>query len=191
MVETMTEGELMQMATAERLEVIRKHGLPVVKCEDFGYLSDYEERLKKFFDTKIPVVIDLLKIEGISISDSTAKILVRLHTPGYELKMKCPFGGLSLLAESDEFGVKSLHNEYRRSVKMMAGKGFIFKTNFKDDWRNGHLNAASFADGGKESRFAYCIGILEDIVAGITDLTERQEFVDRVFNDRMKKALTK
>jgi len=78
---------------------------------------------------------------------------------------------------------------YRRNVKVMAGKGFNFTSNFRDDWRDRDLTAQSLADGGKEARFAHYKNILEELVDGITDPVEQSEFLERAFNDNMRKSL--
>lgn len=169
--------------------LIRGHGFAVMRLQDFDHLSDYRERFDKYYEAKLPVVKAMLEKEGFLVSDLTARILCNF--PGPLIERRCQFSGLSALAEDDAFGVKCLHHEYRRNVKIMAGKGFNFSSNFRDDWRDRDMTAESFADGGKEGRFAHYKNMLEELVNGITDSAERAEFVERFFNDAMRKSLNK
>lgn len=168
---------------------LRKHGLPVTRIEDFDHLSDHRQRSRMYAEARWPVVKTMLGKEGLTVSDLASQILGNF--PGPSMRRQCPFGGLSALVEDDAFGVKCLHNEYRRNVKIMAGRGFIYSSNFRDDWRDRDITAESFADGGKEGRFAHYINILDELVDGITDPGEKAEFVERVFNHAMRKSLNK
>lgn len=169
--------------------ILRKHALTVIRLEDFDHLSDFCERIDRYSEARMPIVKEMLEKEGIAASDLTVQILSNFS--GHRIGRRCPFGGLSALAEDDAFGIKCLHNEYRRNVKIMVGKGFNFSSNFRDDWRDRDMTAESFADGGKEGRFAHYKNILEDLVDGITNPVERAEFVERVFNEAMRKSLNK
>lgn len=167
--------------------MLRKHGLTVIRMEDFGHLSDFHERTDKYVEARTPIVKTMLEKEGFAVSDLTVKILG--NYPGHRNGIHCPFGGLSVLANDDAFGIKCLHNEYRRYVKMMAGKGFIFNSNICNGWQYRDMTAESFADGGKEGRFAHYMKMLEEMVDGITNPAERAEFIERVFNEAMRKSL--
>jgi hypothetical protein len=169
--------------------LLRKHGFTVIRIEDFDHHSDYRERFDNYFEAKMPIVKAMLEKEGLAGSDLTAQVLSDF--PGPRIGRSCPFGGLSALAEDDAFGVKCLHSEYRHNVKIMAGKGFNFSSNFRDERSGPDMTAESFADGGKEGRFAHYKNMLEELVDGITDSAERAEFVERVFNDAMRKSLNK
>ncbi|MDO8728645.1 MAG: ATP-binding protein [bacterium] len=165
--------------------MLRKHGLPVEQMTDFDHLSDYAERAKKYAESRLPNVKIMLAKEGLLVTDLAAKIL-----SGYTgFSRRCQFGGLTALAEDEGFGVKSLHKEYRRNIKIMAGKGFSYSSNFRDDWRDRDMTAESLADGGKEARFAHYRNVLEELVDGITDPAEKEEFLDRAFSDNMRKSL--
>jgi hypothetical protein len=159
---------------------MRKHGIVM---EDFSHLSDFDERMKRSAEARLLSVKQVLGKEGFGASDTVAGILSSFSS------RRCPFGGLSALAGDEAFGVKCLHNVHQRPVKIMAGKGFKYSSNFRDDWRDRDMTAADLVDGGKEARFAHYKNILEELVDGITDPGERLEFLDRFFNDTIRKSL--
>lgn len=181
--------EMNELVTKRIDSLIRKHGLTVARMADFNHISDFHERIVAYKEARAPIVRAMLEKEGIFASTLTVELLANF--PGRQASRRCPFGGLSALTEDEAFGVKCLHNEYKRNIRIMAGKGFNFSSNFGVDWRDRDVTAESLADGGQEARFAHYKKILEDLVNGITDAAERTEFVARVFNDAMKKSLNR
>jgi len=165
--------------------VLRKHRIPVVTLEDFGHFSDFDQRYEEYMKARLPNVKAALEKEGFTVADPAAEILSNYR----RLSWRRSFSGLSALTEDDAFGVKSLHAEYRQNVKIMAGKGFTYQSNFVADWGWRDVTAEAFADGGKEMRFAHYKKILEQLVNGILDPVARAEFVERVFNEKMSKSL--
>lgn len=167
---------------------LRKSGLPVVQMDDFSHVANWRDRGKQYLAAKLPHVRALLAKEGFNVSDRCVEILA-----GHRGVMhgKCPFGGLSALADVEEFGIKCLHQEQLRNVKIMAGKSFIYKSNFRDDWRDRDLTSVDLADGGMEARFAHYKNILTELVDGITDPVEQSEFLSRFFNESMSKSLSR
>lgn len=166
--------------------MLKKHSLPVTKIDDFIHLSDFDARHKAYLRTRLPHIQVMLQKEGLASSDLTAKILCHYSKSSW----RRPFSGLAALAEDEAFGIKSLHAEYRQHVKIMAGKGFAYGSNFTSrEWGWRDVTADSFADGGKEARFAHYKKQLEQIVNGILDPVAREEFLDRVFNEKMRKSL--
>ena len=165
--------------------ILRKHRIPVLALEDFDHLSDYDERYKEFMKARLPNVKTALEKEGFAVTDLTVEIISNYRRSSW----RRPFSGLSALTDDDTFGVKSLHAEHRQTVKIMAGKGFTYQSNFAADWGWRDVTAEAFADGGKEGRFSHYKKALEQLVEGIVDPVAKAEFIERVFNEKMAKSL--
>lgn len=165
---------------------LRKHDLPVIKIEQFDHLSDYKVRSEAYRSERLLHIEKLLELEQINSTERTKAIIADYSN----YSPQCMFGGITSLAADTAFGIKSLHRQYRRSVKIMAGKEFSFSSNFRDDWRDREMTASGFADGGKEGRFLHYKNILQELVDGITCPTEKEEFLKRAFNDDMIKSLS-
>ncbi len=165
--------------------IMRKHHIPVLALDDFDHLSDYDQRHEEYMKARLPHVKAALEKEGFTVTDLTAEIISNYRPSSW----RRPFSGLSALTDDEAFGVKSLHAEHQRTVKSMAGKGFTYQSNFDPDWGWRDVTAETFADGGKEMRFAHYKKTLEQLVNGILDPVARAEFVERVFNEKMTKSL--
>lgn len=165
--------------------VLRKHRIPVLKDEDFDHLSDWRQRHDELMKARLPHVKSALEKEGFLVTDAVTQIISNFR----KLSWGCPFSGLSSLAEDEAFGVNSLHAEYRQTVKVMVGKGFAYHSNFKPDWGWRDVTAKDFAEGGKEERFTHYKKCLEQLVNGILDPVAREEFIERVFNEKMSRSL--
>jgi hypothetical protein len=165
--------------------VLRKHRIPVVTLEDFGHISDFDKRFEEYMNARLPNVKAALEKEGFTVSNVAVEIISNFR----RLSWSHSFFGLAAIAEDEAFGVKSLHAEYRLKVKIMAGNGFSYQSSFVPDWGWRDVTAETFADGGKEMRFAHYKKTLEQLVNGILDPVARAEFIERVFNEKMSKSL--
>ncbi len=121
--------------------------------------------------------------------DELTELLLGLRSCRYN---DTQFGGLNDLTSYESTGVISVEREILRPTKIMAGKGFEIGIQLPADtyYYGYNTSATELAEGGKAERSAYIHDRITKIINSISDKDERQELIDSLFNEDMKKILS-